>query len=523
MSFNMWKHHGLKDREKIAKAYLVEGSTSDLNAGGRLDPEVQEAAFQFMRAQSTLLSPKLSAQWQPQGPSAFYPPNAPSTYPNVAFPTGGLPPSAVGGPGIDFIVHRGGKMSGRVENTFAGGTVMRPATEFTAHPGPATKPLSMRVSNEWQLKKMQTFITFSKEMVYQTFYEDRFQDLLMSRVMPLMVNDLEQLALLGDDDVVPTDDRTALISANDGWLKQMRARSTRIHFDGNYVELPLFFEMMRSFPKLYMPREKYFFCNPAVILDWIQAMSLRAGGALEASMALTGAAPAPLGVQFWPIPLLPTDDAINTITTAVPGRALGTKADYFKFPTDGYQISLNVDGAGATVVTFPHVNDASLMDRQISAQRVANIINDTLVADHGSAYRSVARVDQFGRIELVSPTDGAGSSIVVAAGAANGLPTLGLSANTYSGANAGAGNTLYQGTSLFLTTPANLQWRVSVAAPDSGEGGFQQYLKYEQETDSYRYDAYSWHDFTLVEHSAAVLVDGLRVAVGDQSPPAPSP
>ena len=70
MSFNMWKHHGLKDREKIAKAYLVEGSTSDLNAGGRLDPEVQEAAFQFMRAQSTLLSPKLSAQWQPQGPSA---------------------------------------------------------------------------------------------------------------------------------------------------------------------------------------------------------------------------------------------------------------------------------------------------------------------------------------------------------------------------------------------------------------------------------------------------------------------
>jgi hypothetical protein len=346
----------------------------------------------------------------------------------------------------------------------------------------------------------------------------------MSRVMPLMVNDLEQMALLGDDDIVPTDDRTALLSANDGWLKQMRARSTRIHYDGNYVELPLFFEMMRSFPKLYMPREKYFFCNPAVILDWIQAMSLRAGGALEASMALTGAAPAPLGVQFWPIPLLPTDDAINTITTAVPARAAGTKADYFKFPTDGYQISLNVDGEGATVVTFPHVNDASLMDRQISAQRVANIINDALVADHGSAFREVARVDQFGRIELTSPTDGAASSITVAAGAANGLPTLGLTAGAYAGADANdAGNTLYQGTSLFLTTPANLQWRVSVAAPDSGEGGFQQYLKYEQETDSYRYDAYSWHDFTLVEHSAAVLVEGLRVAVGSQSPPAPSP
>lgn len=522
----MWNDIDLtRGRQELARIYLTEGGNSEMSAGGMLLPEQQGAVLQAMRAQSTLLSPFMPGIAGPNnGTSSVYPATA---NPNPMIPnqsstwsgSPGMAPIASGGPGISYVVHGNGKMTGTIEGFLATGHVTRGATQATNDPRRAANVLKP-FTREWRLRKNHVEQEWAKEQTFQTILEGQWETFLFNHLMPLCANDAETAALHGDEDIVGTDPRSELLKINDGWLKQMRAQSRSIDYRGSFVDEALFFEMLRGYPDLFQPRRKYWFCHPAITMDWMQVMRASGAGAVEASMALMGMMPPPLGTQFWTIPLLSVDEAITTVAAATPARAQGTTQDQFIFPTDAYRVNFNINGAGVVTVPFPHQLAAVKEDRSLSIYRVCKIINDALVAAHGVTYRFVARPGQFGRLELVTPNTGAARSIVIAAPSSSALGVLGLTAGTYSGqdADAGGGNTLSCGTSLFLSMPENLVYRVSTAPMGSGEGGFSQAMKYIQESDSHRYDAYYYSDHTLDVPEASVIAYGVRAARSGESP-----
>ena len=344
--------------------------------------------------------------------------------------------------------------------------------------------------------------------------EDRFTEFLMSAMVPMAVHDLEVLALYGDEDTVPDglNPELDLLSINDGWLKQMNAESPDVDAGGAFADENFYYAMVRQMPDLYQPLLKYWFCNQKVELDWAQLLTARGAGAMEASLALGLRRPAPCQIQFWSVPLMKTDVAIVQATAATAARVVGYGRDMFRFPVDAYQISLNVDGSGAVVISFPTVEAASKQDRTVTVARAVQIINAAMVDAKGTDYAHVASIAPGGRIELRSPTTGAGSHVALVAPLANALPILGFSAGTTDGVAADGGGSTYNGTSVFLTAPSNLQMRVSTAPQGSNAAGFRQFTKYLQETDHFRYDAWGFCDFTLGAPEAIVVGKNVRVA-----------
>ena len=519
----MWKRHGkANDRDYVAKMYLVDGAQSDFNAGGRLDPAQQLSLINALRAQSTLLGPYLP-NGIPPGPGGGLAPA--NTNPSLAFPNaspfnGAPAPIAVGGPGISAIANSSGRTSGKIESMLASGYVITGATEATRNPGPAPKIIKPRVL-QWEYKKYHAMQEWSKELTWQTILEDRFDEFLMSRLFPIMAHNLEEAALHGDEDIATNDPRSELLKINDGWLKQMRSLSPEIDYEGAYQDEQLYVDMLVKFPDLFQPRRKYWFCNEAISRDWMRLMRATAGATLEASAALRGHKPAPFDIQFWHVPLLARDEAVTSIAVATAARHVGVGQDQFNFPTDAYQFTINVDAAGAETIVFPHVQASVLQDRSTSVYKACKIINDALVAAYADrVYNNVARVNQRGQIELVSPTAGGASSITLTAPASSCLGVLGFTAGAYVGQAAAAGgtNTAYIGTSMFLTMPENLQWRFSTAPEGSGDAGFSQYVKYKQEQDTLRYDSWFHHDFTLDTPEAAVIAHGIRTAGVGETP-----
>ena len=345
-------------------------------------------------------------------------------------------------------------------------------------------------------------------------YEDRLSEFLMAAIFPIAVHDLEHMALYGDTDIVPdgSDPLLDVLSINDGWLKQMNNESPSVDAGGAFVDENFFYQMLRSMPDLYQGFEKYWFANQRVDLDWRQYLTARGPGAVVSDLALGARGLAPCGVPFWNVPLLRTDEAIVQSAAAVEARVVSYNFDLFKFPTDAYQISLNVDAVGAVVISFPTVESTLKQDRTVSISRLVNLINAALVDAHGSAYANVARIAQGGRLELRSPTAGAASSIVLAAPVSNALPVLGFSAGTITGVAAAGGGSTYNGTTVFLCNPANLQMRISTVAVGTNSAGFRQYIKYHQSRDTFSYDAWGYTAFTLGAPEGIIVGKNLRVA-----------
>lgn len=512
----IWNRHGLTDRDAIAKAYLTEGNTSELNAGGRLNPEQQLSVYQAMRVQSTLLGPRMGVNPMAAHPSML-PPNASNpSLPNIdalaAIQGGGPLPAASGGPGISFINQTNGRMSGTVEGFLRSGHVLHPATQGTPQRGPSPSTIKPR-TRTWELKKFSLKDEWSTEMTFETILEDRMSEYILGGTIPLAVNDLEHLALYGDEDIVPGNDPLeTVLSINDGWLKQLRAESPKLSHAGDFINSDFWYAMLRKLPDLYRSRELFWFCNRRLQLDWTQYLGSRGAGAIEASLALGGRGIAPCGIQFWDVPLLRTDEPIVQASAATSARVKSYNFDQFRFPVDAYQIGVNIDGAGEVVISFPTTEASNKQDRTVSASRAINLINDALVAAHGRAYANVARHAEGGKIELLSPTAGGGSSIALTAQDANALPALGFEAGTTTGVAANGGGTSYNGTTCLLLHPAVLEMRVSTAPQGTNAAGFRQSVKYVQETDMYRYDGYGYMDFTTSAPEAVVVGENIRVS-----------
>lgn len=514
-----WNKHGLS-RDQLNKMYVAGGDQSFLAAGGRLDPQQQLDSINAIRAFSGLLGPVVG-----QGPRAagagFMEPTAAQ---NAVAPTA-APGSALyapmGGPGIRFINITSGHTSGVIESFVGNGYVVEGASEATAANGSAPQVLTPR-AREWVLRKLHMWQQWSQETVWQSVLEDRMSDFIFSNFFPIVADNLEQLALYGDMDNAENSPKGRLLRSADGWLKHLEADATKHNAGGNFVNEELFFDLKRKQQKhvqLLRSMQNYLFCNPAVIHDWLQVQRATGQGSLEAHQALFGQAIGPLGIQFWPLPLLNIDEEIVQVTAAVGARVIGVggKMDQFVFPATNYQLTLNINATQDITISFPHQASTSRAARSQSLQQVCNRINDALVAELGSTYAKVAQPNN-GRLELVTPSTGAAQSIEIIDNGLSAHAIFGFSTGTTSGVAANGGGSTYNGTRMFLGSPQLLEMRVSTAPEPANNRGYYSAVKWNQENDTYRFDGYMHASFQVNCPDSMILVEDLRVAGPGESP-----
>lgn len=297
---------------------------------------------------------------------------------------------------------------------------------------------------ELSAKKVRSAWNMTTESIQGNIEQDRIEDSLMEIMTQRITTDLEMLSISGDTSLTGTDPVERLLKRLDGWDIQTDSAHI-VDASGLNISKEIFSEMKRRMPKQYKnDPELRFFVSDAIWNDWVQDIADR--GTPIGDQALEGYVAKPFGVPLVNIPLIPDDKALAA-NEATHGRHKGTQYDPFEMKAGANKMQIKVDGGAAHVVTFPVGT--------YHAIQLANLINNTHADLAG-----VATDDSEGRLLLISPTTGAGSSIAVEAVADDCYAELGMTVGVYSGAAADPSNLVYEGSFILLCNPKNLVWGI---------------------------------------------------------------
>jgi len=491
----------------LKKVFQAGGPDSDLIPGGGLDEEQQLEMWTFVRQYAVMLAPMYPDL-------QTFPNESPIGRSNLAHYTSRSPAALVPG-GATMKVHSKGQVSGHYDLEYIPDTITRGATEGTRDVDQYAENGIETARRRYELKKLRSSHKETTEFYMRHIQNATLNAQLGNKLAPRMMQDFEDLAINGDESIAVTSKRTRLLKQNDGWLKLARNQSPKFSLGGDFIEWDVFVDAVKMMPEEYNTLDFKWFMHPHLWLDWITRLSQR-GNTAEASAALGGSAVAPMGFATVLVPTLPRQQALPLNNTAVPARVKGERPGPISFKPNAKQFSLNVNGAGAEIIVFPDVDDPILDNRNLTMDRIAETINSQYSTAHGQAYANIARVGQHGVLEIVSPSTGAGQSIVIAAAPANDcLSVLLLAAGTYSGAAAGGAgvySTIYEGTPLLFGPAWNFVWHVSTAPRGSSANGLRMFTRFEQGSDSVETDIYTFQDATLYAPEALILVDDIRVA-----------
>ena len=511
---------GAHPEVEAQKIFQAGGAASDFAAGGGLDEDQQEEMWFFIRHYMVMLAP-IYAQMAGQYPDKS--PIGQAFAQRALYQNGssiGAGPTLVPG-GCELIVHRNGKISGHYDQGYIGEPITRRASEGTQSADQYSQNAFKQGRRRFETLKMQSAYGWTTEFVSQGIQRQQLNAKLGAALGKRMAQDFEELFVNGDQDAAPVLDaagretpRSKLNRINDGLVKLTLAQCPQFSADGEYVEWAHFVQATKMVQDEYGAVGYKWWCNNHLWTDWLENLQNRGGGAIEASMALGGVGLGPMGFPMVLVPAMPRQMPLRVFAAATSARVLGGRAGPFTFPIDQFQISLNVDGAGAETIIFSNVNDPNVENRLLQAERVCNTINTQYSAARGVQYKAVARVAQHGHIEFVSPTSGAGSSIVLAAPANSGLAVLGLVLGTTNGeaANGAGTNTINEGTIMWFGPEWNFCWHVNTADPGSDDKGIRMYVKFDQGSDQWVTDVYSYQDTTITAPEATIVVKDLRIA-----------
>ncbi len=304
--------------------------------------------------------------------------------------------------------------------------------------------------------KVRTDWALTTELLQGNIEQDQFEATLMRGITERMAHDLELMAVQGDDTLTGTTPLQKLRKVLDGWDK-LTDSAHIIDVDGGNISKAVFSAMLRQVPKEFKgdPGMRWFIGSD-IATDWLDTLADRATGVGDD--ALRGQGIAPYGKPLVEVPMIPDDKVMTGLNVQTSAYLLGEEFGPFEFDDSANldRLSINVDGAGAVVVTF--ITSASL-HTTLGATEVAEAINTAYVAAHGASYANVARVTSDGRVLLVSPTVGTSSAIVVADpdSPTSTVDLLGFTANSDAGLAAGSGEAA-DGSFLWLLNPQNLIW-----------------------------------------------------------------
>jgi hypothetical protein len=259
-------------------------------------------------------------------------------------------------------------------------------------------------------------------------------------MMAQIATDLENLFINGDVNIAGGTPSGDLLN-NDNGLDILTDNAHIVDHTGDFVSKQLFAQMIRRMPDAYQEDPGLrFFMPRAIQVDWTELNSQRIDAIGE--RAFRGNVEAPFAIPIITIPLMPSRKPVEVTVASSAQHVGGTQGPWTIVTGTNDEVIINL-GAGAKTATLPAgVYNAT----QIAALIKATAGLETLIAED----------DGFGRLYLEHPTPGAGNDMVVGAGNAN--ATLGLTAATYVGEDAGTANDVLEGAIIWLANPMNFIW-----------------------------------------------------------------
>ena len=315
-------------------------------------------------------------------------------------------------------------------------------------------------------QKLRSAWNITTEVLQGNIEQNEFEQSIMNTMIERIATDLEDLAINGDVTTVGADPRARLLRRLNGWDRQTDGAHL-VDVRGSSIQKGIFSEMKRRIPTQYKndPGIRWI-VGDAIATDWADVVSDR--GTILGDAALQGAEMAPLGTPMIRVPLVP-DDAPITVTSATSAQILGAEFGPFTITPSNDTLALSVDGVpgspGVTIV---------LTHGTLNAVEVAKQINDALKAAIPALVDDVARDNREGQLLLQSPTTGAASSITMHTvavgsqayttlgllGAAGAGPTHPAADDTRTGAAAGAGASVPEGSFIWMANPKNFVWGI---------------------------------------------------------------
>jgi len=300
------------------------------------------------------------------------------------------------------------------------------------------KPKTTKVT--YETKKVMSWYDLPTDVLFRNIAKEAFEDQFMAQVTKRIGNDLELLAIRGDQAAYSGDTTPMgfLLRVLNGWKYQ--SDSSHI-FDagGASIQKGVFARMSRALPEQYKGDSGLrWIASESIYQDWMDTVADRLTAAGDD--ALAGKGLAPYGIPFLRVPLIPSNLDVS-ILAASAGFALGTRQGPFTFTSADNAIELNIDAAGAIAFTM---DIGTFTTSEVAAQ-----INAAM-----GAY--VAFTSGFGQLLLQSPTTGGASTVEIIAEANDCYDVLGITVGTYTGSAAAAPANVPEGSYMFLANPKNL-------------------------------------------------------------------
>lgn len=298
-------------------------------------------------------------------------------------------------------------------------------------------------------KKVQSAWNVSTEVLQQNIEQDDFESTLMNAMVERIATDLELLSIQGDVATFTGDPSPLglLLRRLNGWDLQTEGTHL-LNAAGATISKGVFSEAKRRMPKQYKndPGMRWL-VSDAIATDWMDVTADRATAAGDA--ALQGSGVAPFGIPMLIINLIPDDKAVVS-AGATPAGLKGTRQGPFIFNSTNKTLRLNINGAGFVAHVFTEGTlDSVEVARQLQVLAGATVI----VRDNGEGAIEIRTVATGAAATLAIDTVGAGST----ANPVLGFPVAGIAD---AGAAAGAGDSTFDGTFIWLLNPKNLIWSI---------------------------------------------------------------
>lgn len=375
------------------------------------------------------------------------------------------------------------RTTGQISNAYISNPITMKATENTDDGETTDVVLG---DDEYETTKLVSKLNITYDFLQRNIMKDGFADMIIAMVQERIGYDLALVGVRGD-----TDSSDDLLKSFDGWgvLSEYGRRLSNGSSEISFATWAAAHDAFDDDKRDYLSEKLRFLCHPRLATNWIDVLAGKSQN--YAPMYMEGKQLSPHGIGLERVAQIPTNLDVDT-GDAIPASVTGTVSGPFTLVSGtNNQISLNVNGNGATTHTIE--------EGTYSAPELAARLNAKLVDNSDPA---IASADQKGHLVLETPATGAAKSIVVAADGNSFIGTVGISADTYDGADAN-GNSLAKGTYFWLTDPKNLWMGVY--------DRLRMYWEYNKDKDRYELAIYSEVATAIRDRGAIVTVEDIAL------------
>jgi len=374
--------------------------------------------------------------------------------------------------------------SGDIDKMRIGEPITQSATE-NALPISLSQPKFDRVP--FNALKTRSDWNITREAMLDNIEQDRFDESVMEAMTDRMKIDFEMLGIQGDATTFAADNtpRGLLLRSNDGWDLQTNGCHI-VDAAGAEISKEMFTAGSRAMPDERTEDEgvKWFIARKT-LADYVDLYGTRQTDKGDQAN-MSGVIENLFGYPVQVVPMIPTQQAL-TVTEATSGWMMGTQYGPFDFDATNNNMIINVDAAGATLVTMTVGN--------LETSEVSALINAAVGA-------VVASDAGDGRLLLQSTTTGIASTMTLDPVGNDCYTTMGLAVGTDTGTAVAVADTINEGTFIWLVNPKNFIWVHVLETAVSSE--------YNQTRDRVEMVTFAYNDFLVEDLDACVKVDNVR-------------